>query len=88
MTVDCVAAYRTRTSESVCELSDWNCVATSPQRGAMRRRRPFACELDAWSKVPPNTDAAKPPHQRSEYSGPLHVGEDQSLRSRRAAAMR
>jgi hypothetical protein len=38
-------AFRIRTGESVRALSDWNCVTTSPEVSASRRRRRFACEL-------------------------------------------
>ena len=36
---------RTRTGESVRELSDWNRVTTSPERAQAWRRRPFVCKL-------------------------------------------
>jgi hypothetical protein len=38
-------ACKTRTGESVRELSDWNSVATSPQLGASGAAETFACEL-------------------------------------------
>ena len=38
-------AYRIRTGKSVRELSDWNCVTTSPEAAQARQRRPFAYEL-------------------------------------------
>jgi hypothetical protein len=38
-------ACRIRTGESVRELCDWNCLATSAEVGARPPARPFACEL-------------------------------------------
>ncbi len=37
--------YRTRTSESARELPDWIYVTIRPEIGAMRWRRPLACQL-------------------------------------------
>ena len=38
-------AYRTRTAESVRELSDWNRLTASPERAQAWRQRPFVCKL-------------------------------------------
>jgi hypothetical protein len=75
-------ACKTRTAKSVRELPYWNCVTTSLEDGARRRRRPFARKLHHTDlQLRPRSGVSRPTSARKQAaSSPLKEGNRTRIR--------